>query len=77
MMRIVEMLKMGEKNETKNNRKMLGIIFAVIGIILVFTGIVIATVHSHLRGSGLGTVSIVLGAVLLIVGFLRLNVKSA
>jgi predicted membrane channel-forming protein YqfA (hemolysin III family) len=42
----------------------------------VIAGIAVATIHSHLRGSGLGTALIVLGFVLLIIGVIRYTYKK-
>lgn len=46
-------------------------ILGVLGIILVIAGIAVATIHSSLRGSGLGTAFLVLGFILLIIGAWR------
>ena len=66
-------------NETKGitgNRKMHATILGALGIVLLIVGIAIATIHgTGLRGSGLGTLAIVAGVVLLIVAYLRLNYK--
>ena len=51
---------MGEQVKTKSS-KMRAMILAVVRIILVLTGVAIATVHSALRGSGLGTISLIIG----------------
>jgi uncharacterized membrane protein YidH (DUF202 family) len=50
-------------------------ILALLGVIAFVAGIAIATVHSHLRGSGLGTLLIVVGVVLLIISYLRFTRK--
>jgi uncharacterized membrane protein len=47
------------------------LILGILGIILVIAGIAIATIHSDLRGSGLGTASLVLGFILLLIGAWR------
>jgi uncharacterized membrane protein len=60
---------MGEQPKPKNNsnRNMHAIILGVLGIIALIAGVAVATVKgTHLRGSGLGTVLIVLGVVLLV-----------
>jgi len=60
---------MAEKAKTSNLH---AIILWIVGIIALIAGIAVATIHgTHLRGSGLGTILIVLGVVLLIIGFLR------
>jgi uncharacterized membrane protein len=68
---------MSEKVKTTASRNMHATILGVIGIILVIVGIAIATIHSHLRGSGLGTAAIVLGAVLLVIAAFRFYSKRA
>ncbi len=50
-------------------------ILAVLGVIAFIAGLAIATIHSHLRGSGLGTLLIVVGVVLLIISYLRFTRK--
>ena len=67
---------MGEKEKTTNNRNMHAIILGVLGIILLIVGVAIATIHgTGLRGSGLGTLAIVAGVVLLVIAALRLFYK--
>ena len=68
---------MDEKGKPSKSRNMHAIILGVIGIILVLVGVAIATIHSALRGSGLGTASIVIGVVLLVIALLRFNSKRA
>jgi hypothetical protein len=69
---------MGEKGKTTDNRNMHAIILSVLGIIAVIAGVAVATVKgTHLRGSGLGTVLIVIGVVLLVIAVLRLYYKRA
>jgi len=66
---------MGEQAKG-NNRNLYAIILWIVGIIALIAGILVATVKgTHLRGSGLGTILIVIGVVLLIVGFLRYYYK--
>jgi uncharacterized Tic20 family protein len=60
-------LEMGEQGKTTDNRNMHAIILGVIGIVIVLVGVAIATIHNPLRGSGLGTISIVAGIVLLVI----------
>ena len=75
-MRNSENFDMEEKAKAKDNRNMHAIILGVIGIILVIVGVAIATVKgTHLRGSGLGTLSIVIGVVLLVIAVLRYYYK--
>jgi hypothetical protein len=68
---------MGERGKTTNSRNMHAIILSVIGVILLIAGVAVATIHSHLRGSGLGTALIVLGVVLLVIAVLRFYYKRA
>ena len=56
--------------EIKNKR---ATILSIIGIVLVIIGGGIAIIHNPLRGSGLGTICIVAGVILLIIGLLRFN----
>jgi len=66
---------MGEQGKG-TNRNLYAIILWIVGIIALIAGILVATVKgTHLRGSGLGTILIVIGVVLLIVGFLRYYYK--
>jgi Flp pilus assembly protein TadB len=74
---IKEDFEMGEKPKTTDHRNMHAIILGVLGIILLIAGVAIATIHSHLRGSGLGTLCIVVGVVLLIIALLRFYYKRA
>jgi hypothetical protein len=73
----METSKMGEKGQPLKSSKMHATILAVIGIILVFVGVAIATVHNPLRGSGLGTISVVAGIALLVIALLRFKYKRA
>ena len=66
---------MGEKVKTTGSRNMHAILLGVIGLILVIAGVAIATIHSSLRGSGLGTACLVLGVVLLVIALLRFTYK--
>ena len=62
---------MSENKKPTSNRNMHVTILSVIGIILLIAGIIIVTVHNPLRGSGLGTASIVLVVMLLIIAIIR------
>jgi predicted membrane channel-forming protein YqfA (hemolysin III family) len=69
---------MGEETKPKasSNRNMHAMILAVLGVIVLIAGVAIATVKgTHLRGSGLGTLAIVIGVVLLLIGALRFYYK--
>jgi uncharacterized membrane protein len=61
-----------EPEKTKSNRNMHATVLAVIGIILFILGILIVSVHgAPLRGSGMGTILIIIGIVMLIIAALR------
>ena len=64
---------MEEKGKTTtSNRNRHAIILSVIGIILFILGILIVSIHgAPLRGSGVGTILIVIGVVMLIIAALR------
>ena len=47
----------------------------IVGIILVIGGIAVVTIHSHLRGSGLGTALLILGFIMVIIGVIRYMYK--
>ena len=67
-----------EPEKTKNNRNMHAIVLAVIGIILFILGILIVSVHgAPLRGSGMGTILIIIGVVMLVIAALRAFYKPA
>jgi uncharacterized membrane protein len=67
---------MGEQAKTSDSRNIHAIILSVLGIIALIAGIAVATVKgTHLRGSGLGTVLIVIGVVLLLIAILRFYYK--
>lgn len=68
---------MGDKGKTMGSRNMHAILLGVIGLILVIAGAAIAIIHNPLRGSGLGTASIVAGVVLLIIALWRFTSKRA
>jgi uncharacterized membrane protein len=68
---------LGEKGKTTGNRNIHAILLGVIGLILLIAGAAVATIHSHLRGSGLGTALVVVGVVLLIIALLRFAYKRA
>jgi uncharacterized membrane protein len=50
-------------------------VLGVLGIIFVIAGIAIATIHSSLRGSGLGTALMILGFLMLLIGVWRFATK--
>ena len=67
---------MDDKGKTTGNRNTHAIILAVIGIILLILGLLIVTVHgAPLRGSGVGTIAIIAGIVLLVIAVLRSRSK--
>jgi len=69
---------LGEVSENKkDSRNMHAIILWIVGIIVLIAGVAVATIHgTHLRGSGLGTVLIVIGVLALLIGFLRYFYKK-
>jgi len=50
-------------------------ILLILGVVLMAVGVGIITIHNPLRGSGLGTISLVIGIVLLLIGILRFLIK--
>jgi hypothetical protein len=68
---------MSEEGQNTGSRNMHAILLGVIGLILVIAGVAIATIHNPLRGSGLGTLSLVAGVVLLVIALLRFAYKRA
>jgi len=71
-----EHFEMSETGKTASNNNMHAMILGVLGIILVIVGGAIATIPgTHLRGSGLGTLAIVAGVVLLVIAGLRFYSK--
>jgi hypothetical protein len=69
---------MVEKASTVNSRNMHAIILSVIGIILLIAGAAIITIPgAPMRGSGIGTLSVLAGVVLLVIALLRFRAKRA
>jgi hypothetical protein len=69
---------MDEKGKTAGNRATHATILLIIGIILFIIGILIVTVHgAPLRGSGVGTIAIIAGVILLVVAFLRFRLNRS
>ena len=67
---------MNESGKTTGSRNMHAAILSVIGIVLLIIGIAIVSIHGNpLRGSGLGTASIVLGIIMLIIAAIRFYYK--
>jgi len=81
------MLKKGVKMEDKategkgdntGTRNTHAIVLAVIGVVLLVLGILIVSVHgAPLRGSGVGTIAIIAGIILLVIARLRASRKRA
>jgi uncharacterized membrane protein len=66
-----------DTTKTENSKKH-AMILGAIGIVLFIAGILIASIHGNpLRGSGLGTISIIAGIVLLVIAGLRAFYKRA
>jgi hypothetical protein len=69
---------MDEKAQTTVNRNRFVILLGLIGIILVIAGAAIITIPgAPMRGSGIGTLSLVAGIVLLVIPLLRFMSKRA
>jgi hypothetical protein len=67
---------MSDKVKTMGNRNMHAIILSVIGIILVIVGAAIITIPgAPMRGSGIGTLSVLAGVALLAIAVLRFYYK--
>jgi Mg2+ and Co2+ transporter CorA len=67
---------MAEQGKITNNRNMHAIFLGVLGIIFVIVGEYIINVHgAPLRGSGAGTLLVLLGVILLIIAVLRFIYK--
>jgi hypothetical protein len=65
---------MVEKKPTASSPNMHAIILSVLGIILMIVGAaIITTPGAPGRGSGIGTISILAGIVLLVIAFLRFS----
>jgi len=63
---------MGDQGKTTGNRNMHAILLGVLGIIFAIVGLYIINVHgAPLRGSGAGTLLLLLGVVLLVIALLR------
>jgi hypothetical protein len=63
---------MGDLGKTSDNRIRHTIIFGVLGVFLLIVGIAIVNIHGNpLRGSGLGTASILAGIALLALAGIR------
>ena len=60
---------------SEKSRNLHAWILWIVGIILVIAGIAIVTIHSHLRGSGLGTALLILGFIMVIIGVIRYMYK--
>lgn len=69
-------LQLTEPVKAADNRNMHAIILTVLGIILVIAGVAIVTIPgAPMRGSGLGTISILAGIVLLAIALVRFRQK--
>jgi uncharacterized membrane protein len=67
---------MSENEKTTDNRNIHATILTVLGLIFVIIGAcIVAIPHMPLRGSGAGTALIVLGAIVMIIGFVRFMYK--
>lgn len=70
--------KTDDKGKTTGNPNTHATILLVIGIILFILGILIVSIHgAPLRGSGVGTIAIIAGIVLLIIAYFRFRSKRS
>ena len=61
----------------KSSRNLHAIILWIVGIIIFIAGLAVATIHgTHLRGSGLGTILMVIGVLAVFIGLLRYFYKK-
>ena len=71
-------IKMNENEKPKDKKSMHAMILTVLGLIFVIIGAcIVAIKHVPLRGTGTGTGLIVLGAIVIIIGFLRFMYKRS
>ncbi len=69
---------MGETGQIPNRAKRQGMFLTLVGIVLVIVGAAIITIPGAPgRGSGIGTVSVVLGFLVLVLGLFRFISKRA
>ena len=69
---------MEDKGQNTGKRNTHAMVLAVIGIILLILGLLIVFVHgAPLRGSGVGTIAIIAGILLLVIAWLRASRKPA
>jgi hypothetical protein len=74
----LEDFEMGETGQIPNRTKRQGMFLALVGIVLVIVGAAIITIPGAPgRGSGIGTVSVVLGFLVLGLGLFRFISKRA
>lgn len=67
---------MTQQTTAPPKRNMRAIILGILGVIAFIAGVAVATIHgTHLRGSGLGTLLIIVGVVLLAISYLRFTHK--
>jgi len=68
---------MSEKVDPANTNKQQAMLLLVVGIVLAIIGVLEFEVPGMpFRGSGIGTICLFLGALLLAVGYVRLNSKA-
>jgi len=67
---------MAQTSKTLGNRNLHVTTLGILGVVFLVAGIGISTIHgTGLRGSGLGTLAIVIGVLLLVVSYLRYSGK--
>jgi hypothetical protein len=70
--------EMSEKGQNMGSRNLHAILLGVIGVILAIVGAAIIIIPgAPMRGSGIGTLSLVAGIVLLVIAVLRFAYKRA
>ena len=62
---------MGKSNMSATNLSVIGIILVIVGAYIVYVP------GAPMRGSGIGTISLLLGVVLLVIALLRFRAKRA
>jgi amino acid transporter len=69
---------MEDKEQNTGKRNTHAMVLAVIGVILLILGILIVSVHgAPLRGSGVGTIAIIAGIIMLVIAWLRASRRRA
>jgi hypothetical protein len=67
---------MSEKKKTSKDIKKRAIVLGILGVLLMIVGIGIINIHNPLRGSGMGTLSLLTGIVMIIIAISRYSKKT-